>query len=108
MVSALSRLPTEQDSNPYQVSHPTDTGSWTDFLIHIHIDLVGPLPQSCGHTFLFTIVDRTSRWPEAIPLQSTTAEECVKVLLLVLDPNLWNSICDHLRSWSTVHKLYLD
>jgi len=48
---------------------------------HLHVDLVGPLPQSSGFKFLFTIVDRTSGWPEAIPLQSTTAEECAKVLL---------------------------
>jgi len=30
----------------------------------------------------FTIIDRTNRQQEAIPLQSTTAEECAKVLLL--------------------------
>ena len=48
---------------------------------HLHVDLVGPLPQYSGFNFLFTIVDRTSRWLEAIPLQSTTAEECAKVLL---------------------------
>jgi hypothetical protein len=40
---------------------------------HIHVDLVGPLPPSRGHTYLFTIIDRTSRWPEAIPLSSITA-----------------------------------
>jgi hypothetical protein len=28
---------------------------------HIHVDLVGPLPPSQGHTYLFTIIDRTSR-----------------------------------------------
>ena len=49
--------------------------------LHIHIDLVEPLSQSCGYTFLFTIIHRTSRWPEAIPLQFKTAEECAKVLL---------------------------
>jgi hypothetical protein len=32
------------------------------------VDLVGPLPASKGFTHLFTIMDRTSRWPEAIPL----------------------------------------
>ena len=26
----------------------------------------------------------------------------------ILDPNLWSFVFDHLRSWSTVHKLYLD
>jgi hypothetical protein len=27
---------------------------------HLHVDLVGPLPPSRGHTYLFTIIDRTS------------------------------------------------
>ena len=48
---------------------------------HIHVDLVGPLPQSQGFSYLFTIIDRTSRWPEAVPVLHTTAEECAKVLL---------------------------
>ncbi len=39
---------------------------------HIHVDLVGPLPASKGFTYLFTIIDRTSRWPEAIPIAATT------------------------------------
>ena len=40
---------------------------------HIHVDLVGPLPllQSCS--YLFTIVDRFTRWPEAIPLANSSA-----------------------------------
>ncbi len=33
---------------------------------HLHIDLVGPLPPSQGFTHLLTIVDRFTRWPEAI------------------------------------------
>ena len=42
---------------------------------HVHVDLVGPWPQSAeGHTHLLTVVDRTTRWAEAIPLQSTTAQ----------------------------------
>ncbi len=41
---------------------------------HIHVDLVGPLPtSSAGHTHLLTIVDRTTRWLEAIPVISVTA-----------------------------------
>jgi hypothetical protein len=35
---------------------------------HIHVDLVGPLPASKGFTYLFTIINRTSLWPEAIPI----------------------------------------
>jgi len=42
---------------------------------HVHVDIVGPLPTSGeGFTHLLTVVDRTTRWPEAMPLHSTTAE----------------------------------
>jgi len=47
---------------------------------HIHIDLVGPLPASKGFTYLFTIIDRTSRWPEAIPIAATTTVDCANAL----------------------------
>jgi len=47
---------------------------------HIHVDVVGPLPVSQGFTYLFTIVDRTSRWPEAIPLKSVTTIDCASAL----------------------------
>ncbi len=47
---------------------------------HIHVDLVGPLPPSRSHTYLFTIIDRTSTWPEAIPLASITAADCTRAL----------------------------
>jgi hypothetical protein len=47
---------------------------------HIHVNLVGPLPPSRGHTYLFTIIDRTSRWPEAIPLTSITADDRARAL----------------------------
>ena len=42
----------------------------------IHVDIVGPLPRCRGFSHLLTVVDRTTRWPEAIPLDSTTAEAC--------------------------------
>jgi hypothetical protein len=47
---------------------------------HLYVDLVGPLPPSRGHTYLFTIIDRTLRWPEAIPLASITAANCARAL----------------------------
>ena len=48
---------------------------------HIHIDLVGPLPPSRGCTYLLTIVDRFSRWPEAIPLSDTSTPSLCAALL---------------------------
>lgn len=48
---------------------------------HIHIDLVGPLPPSEGFTHLFTIIDRHTRWPEAIPLKETSTKDCARALV---------------------------
>jgi len=48
---------------------------------HLHVDLVGPLPRSAGFSYLFTIIDRTTRWPEAIPLAAITAADCAAALL---------------------------
>jgi hypothetical protein len=48
---------------------------------HLHVDLVGPLPRSSGFSYLFTAVDRTTRWPEAVPLASVTAADCAAALL---------------------------
>ena len=43
---------------------------------HVHADLVGPLPTSEeGYTYLLTVIDRTSRWPEAIPLKTISAQD---------------------------------
>jgi len=47
---------------------------------HIHVDLVGPLPESEGFTYLFTVIDRTTRWAEAVPLRSTAAADCAHAL----------------------------
>ncbi len=47
---------------------------------HLHVDLVGPLPKSAGFTHLFTVMDRTTRWPEAIRLSSTAAADCAAAL----------------------------
>ena len=44
------------------------------------MDIVGPLPASKGFTYLFTIIDRTSRWPEAIPIAATTTVDCANAL----------------------------
>ena len=48
---------------------------------HVNIDLVGPLPPSRGYTYLLTMVDRFTRWPEAIPLTSTDTEEIARAFI---------------------------
>ena len=47
----------------------------------VHLDLVGPLPPSRGYTYLLTCVDRFTRWPEAIPLTSITADSVAQAFL---------------------------
>lgn len=38
----------------------------------VHVDLVGSLLHSHGFTYLVTMQDRATRWPEVVPLSSTT------------------------------------
>ena len=46
------------------------------------MDLVGPLLTSAeSFKYLFTMVDRSSRWLEATPLQTLVAEDCVDALI---------------------------
>ncbi len=47
---------------------------------HIHVDLVSPLPSSQGQTHIFTIIDQTTRWVEAVPLSSSSARACADAL----------------------------
>ena len=55
---------------------------------HIHIDLVGTLPPSEGSPYLLTIIDRTTRWPEAIPNNNASTSECAKTL----DISFWCTV----------------
>ena len=47
----------------------------------VHIDLIGPLPPSQGFTYLLTCMDRFTRWPEAYPLSSITAEAVAQAFI---------------------------
>ena len=43
-------------------------------------DLVGPLPSSHGYTYLLTCIDRSTWWPEVIPLTGISTAEYVSAL----------------------------
>jgi len=67
---------------------------------HIHFDLVGPLQPSQGHTHLLTIVDRTSRWPEAIPLrEEETNADHWPIGFPVLEPHVTSHPTAELNSF---------
>ena len=48
---------------------------------HVNVDLVGPLPSSHGFTYLLTMVDRTTHWPEAVPLSSTASSNVARAFI---------------------------
>lgn len=52
-----------------------------DRFAHVHIDIVGPLPPSRGKQYVVTFMDRTTRWPEAIPVSDISAESMGKALV---------------------------
>jgi hypothetical protein len=67
---------TQPSSPPQSIANPVQRFS------HLHLDLVGPLPQSSeGYTHLLTVVDRSTRWAEAVPLRSTAADSCATALI---------------------------
>ncbi|XP_068233434.1 uncharacterized protein [Palaemon carinicauda] len=48
---------------------------------HVHINVVGPLPNSGRDRFLLTVIDRSTRWIEATPWQDSSTPSCVNTLL---------------------------
>ena len=48
---------------------------------HLHLDIVGPLPPSDGYSYIMTLIDRTSRWPEALPISDITAPTIARTFI---------------------------
>ncbi|XP_066952492.1 uncharacterized protein [Macrobrachium rosenbergii] len=48
---------------------------------HVHIHIVGPLLCSERHQYLLTMVDHSTRWPEAAPMTEASAVACASAIL---------------------------
>ena len=53
----------------------------TQRLSHVHIDIGGPLPSSQRFSYLITIIDQTTYWPEVALLSYISAVSCVPAFL---------------------------
>jgi cleavage and polyadenylation specificity factor subunit 1 len=42
--------------------------------LHVHVDIVGPLPTSAGYTYCLTAVDHFTGWPEVISVPDITVD----------------------------------
>jgi hypothetical protein len=49
--------------------------------LYVHIDLVGPLPTSTGHTYCLTAVVGFTRWPEVAPFPDIAADTVAHSIL---------------------------
>ena len=47
----------------------------------MHVDLVGPFPTDQGFSHILTAIDRTTQWPEAVPLRDSRADTVAKAFI---------------------------
>lgn len=47
--------------------------------LHVHMDIIGPLPVCDDFRYCLTAIDRVTRWPEVWPMRTVTAEEVADV-----------------------------
>ena len=75
MVQGVHALPESEDNNSASSSHPAYPSTWPQ----IHPSACRP--SADGHTYVMTMIDRSTRWVEVVPLTSTTATACADALV---------------------------
>ena len=48
---------------------------------HVHVDVVGPFPCDQGKRYVLTMMDRTTRWPEAVAIADATTDTILQAFL---------------------------
>jgi hypothetical protein len=107
-------LPARQDPPPHTPG-PQPIPIPQQCFSHLHVDLVGPLQYNNSLNYIFTIIDRTFKWMEAIPLAETSMAACTKALTFTwisrfgvpemitsdrgpqFTSNLWLQLCEMLN-----------
>jgi transposase InsO family protein len=80
LVQGVPGLRQRKDDNTVRRRGGPHHGTQPPFLSHV--DLVGPQPTSKHRgNYIFTVIDRSTQWAEAIPLSSTTADSCATALV---------------------------
>ena len=71
-------------------SHKTSNRSFSNHnrFDVLHLDIVGPLRTSEGKSYILTMIDHKTRWPEAIPLANISALNVANIII-----QTWISRC---------------